>query len=103
METDDRRLVILLNGAETKEDCVYCLRRFILRAGYQILAQDGNAPAMATLPVCRPCAEEREPALVEMLDLSASYARFAAGSDSTMSERVPAALKFSAPELSERQ
>ena len=97
MRTDSRRLVIL-DGAATEDNCVFCRRRFILHAGYQILAQDGAAPAMATLPVCRPCAEKRDPGLVEMLDLFASYARFTAGSDSTMSDKVPAALKFSVPE-----
>ena len=83
------RHVILFSGAAaTAEHCVYCHGHFTLQPGYQVLAQDGTKPDMATFPVCRPCVGRHEPALVEMLELTESYVRFNAGADFTMQGQV---------------
>ena len=80
------RHIILFNGMATTEECIYCRQSFELPLGYQVLVQDGDKPAKATHCACRPCIQQREPELVEMIELFESFARFSAGQDSTASE-----------------
>lgn len=70
------RLVILFNGLEKTESCRFCEKDFACKAGPQVFAQEAMEPAMKTMPVCLPCAGDREPELKVMIELYESFEGF---------------------------
>jgi hypothetical protein len=76
------KLLVMLNTVAEQILCPLCQVTYDFATGYQVFIQHGDRFALAVDLVCRSCAKQREPALVEMLELHDVYRQFNEGPSS---------------------